>query len=159
VIDMGLELLTPFVLVLLGLVVFLKLLEHSGWLRSKPRERLRRGTGHMLLGFQEFIEPSVEHIFETENLEHKEEEDLDADEDNPEAIANNLALSLSRTPIDPDEVRRHLAGAVRAGLDWHQVYADAVADELTARPFRAPSIPPVWRVAPRDTGGGRGTGQ
>jgi hypothetical protein len=35
-------------------------------------------------------------------------------------------------------------------MDWKALFEQAVSDELHERPFRAPSIPPVWRVAPRE---------
>src|SRR3954469_4777883 len=39
------------------------------------RKQVRRGTGHAMLGLQEFVEPSVEYVFQAQNLEQKEEED------------------------------------------------------------------------------------
>jgi hypothetical protein len=116
---------------------------------DRSKERVRRGAGNALLGLQGFIEPSVEHIFQVQNVEQKDEEDdngLGWDED---AIRSDLAESLGRTPVDPEEVRRHLAVAARAGLDWKSVFEEAVENELRERPFRAPYIPPPRRVAPR----------
>ena len=83
-------------------------------------------------------------------MNRKRKSDLDASGDAPEAILDNLAKSLGHDPVDHEEVRRHLASARSAGLDWRAVYEQAVRDELTARPFRAPSIPPIGRVAPRE---------
>jgi len=131
-------------LLTLGLVALLR--ARNG--PDRKTERIRRGTGHALLGLQEFIEPSVEHIFEVENREQKEEDDHDGEEYDPEVIKADLAASLGRSPIDPEEVRRYLTTAVRAGLDWRRVYEQAVREELDTRPFKAPSIPPEWRVAP-----------
>jgi hypothetical protein len=102
-----------------------------------------------MLGLQEFIEPSVEHIFQAENVEQKDADDRDSSADDPDTILANLSSSLGSDPIMLDEVRRHLALAQRAGLDWQALYDCAVRDELVARPFRKPSLPPVWRVAPR----------
>ncbi len=124
-----------------------------GWLgrkHAKAAERVRRGVGHGLLGLQEFIEPSVEHVFQAQNVEQKEEEDdqgLGVDE---EAVRSNLAEALGQSPVDPEEIRRHLSAAVRAGMDWKALFEQAVLDELRERPFRAPSIPPARRVAPRE---------
>jgi hypothetical protein len=119
--------------------------------RARPgAERLRRGVGHAMLGLQQFVEPSVEHIFQAENAEQAEDEDADPAGDGPEVIFADLAESLGRDPIDAEEVRRHLAAGARAGLDWRDLFDRAVRDALAARPYRAPSIPPVWKVAPRE---------
>jgi hypothetical protein len=127
-------------------------------LTRKPRrgaggsraERVRRGTGHALLGLQQFVEPSAEHVFEAENREQIDEDDKEGEGDDPRAIAASVAAGLARSRVDPEEVRRHLAAASRVGLDWRAVYEQAVRAELAARPFKAPAIPPAWRVAPRD---------
>jgi hypothetical protein len=120
--------------------------------RKNPQaaERVRRGMGHALLGLQEFVEPSVEHIFAAQNVEQKEEEDDDdglaVDE---EAVRSNLAEALRQSPVDPEEIRRHLSAALRAGMEWKALFEQAVAAELQERPFRAPFMPPARRVAPR----------
>ena len=116
---------------------------------SPVGERLRRGTGHALLGLQQFIEPSVEHIFEVQNVEQKEEEGDDGLGEDEALIRSDLAEALGRTPVDLEEVRRHLTAAARAGLDWKDLFDQAVGDELRQRPFRVPSLPPAGRVAPR----------
>jgi hypothetical protein len=116
---------------------------------SPTGERLRRGTGHALLGLQQFIEPSVEHVFQAQNVEQTEEDDDGLGEDE-EVIRSDLAEALGRAPVDIEEVRRHLAAAARAGLDWKALYEQAVVAELRDRPFRAPSIPPAGRVRPRE---------
>src|SRR5262249_52805022 len=121
-----------------------------GLIDTSP-ERVRRGTGHAMLGLQEFIQPSVEFVFQAENLEQrKDDDDSPGDEGTPQAIASGLAASLGPTPVVPEEVRRHLAAAQRAGLDWRAFFDQAVSAELAARPYRAPALPPVWRVAPRE---------
>jgi hypothetical protein len=133
----------------LALILSLSWMRRRGWV-DPSRDRVRRGTGHAMLGLREFIEPSVEYVFQAENAEQVEEDDLDASGDDREAILADLATSLGRVSVDHEEVRRHLASARRAGLDWRGVYEAAVRDELAARPFRAPSLPPSWRVAPRE---------
>jgi hypothetical protein len=144
--------LTPMLLlcsVAVALTMSLRWMQRRGWVDTS-KDRVRRGTGHAMLGLQEFVEPSVEYVIQAENVELKEEDDLDADGGGVGAIVNDLATSLGRTPIDPEEVRRHLAEASRAGLNWREVFDEAVRAELEARPFKAPSIPPAWRVAPRE---------
>ena len=123
-----------------------------GWLGrkdAKAAERVRRGMGHAMLGFQEFVEPSVEYIFQAQNVEQKDEEEDEGLGVDEEAVRSNLAEALGQSPIDHEELRRHLTAAARAGLDWNALFEQAVADELKERPYRAPSMPPVRRVAPR----------
>jgi hypothetical protein len=115
---------------------------------SPARERVRRGTGQALLGLQQFIEPSVEHVFQSQNVEQNDEEGDDGLGEDEGAIRSDLAEALGRTPVDIEEVRRHLTAAARAGLDWRVVYQEAVDAELRERPFRAPTIPPPGRVKP-----------
>jgi hypothetical protein len=97
--------------------------------------------GNAMLGLQEFIEPSVNYVFQSQNVEQKEEENdkgLGGDE---QAVRADLAEALSQTPVDPEEVRRHLSTAVRLGIDWKALFDQVASEELRERPFRAPSIP------------------
>jgi hypothetical protein len=119
--------------------------------KDLPRkQRVRRGIGNAMLGLQEFIEPSVNYVFQSQNVEQKEEEDDKGLGGGEEAIRSDLAEALSRTPVDPEEVRRHLSAAVRLGIDWKALFDLVASEELQERPFRAPSIPPAKRVAPRE---------
>jgi hypothetical protein len=123
-----------------------------GWLQSKKpaaKESIRRGTGNAMLGLQQFIEPSVEYVFQAQNVEQQEEDDDQGQGGDEAAVRSDLAEALGQAPVDPEEVRRHLASAARMGLDWKALFDEAVADELRERPFRAPSIPPAKHVAPR----------
>jgi hypothetical protein len=144
---MGLGLLIVLGL-LAGLIIGLRWSQRRGWI-DLSGEKTRRGVGHAMLGLQGFIEPSVEHVFEVQNAEQKEEDDLDTGRGDLAAIREDLAASLRRSPIDLEEVRRQLTAAQRAGLDWRTLYDEAVRAEVKERLYRAPSIPPPWRVAPR----------
>ena len=151
---MGLDL-RPLVPVGLLLAGALMLGQALVWLQRRglvdaSKERVRRGTGHAMLGLQQFVEPSVEFVFQTENREQKDADDLDSSGVDEAAILADLAASLGRDPVDHEEIRRHLALAQRAGLEWQEVYERAVADELAARPYRLPWLPPAWKVAPRE---------
>jgi hypothetical protein len=115
------------------------------------KERTRHATGNALLGLREFIEPSVEYVFQAQNVEQKEEEDDEGLGGDEQAIRSDLALALSQSPVDPEEVRRHLSAAARAGMDWKALFEQTAAEELRQRPFRAPSLPPAYRVAPRES--------
>jgi hypothetical protein len=132
-----------------GLDRLVRWMFQRGWLQAPSEESTRRGTGHAMLGLQQFVDPSAEQIIAVENLEQKEQDDLAGEGTGEDAIRTDLAASLAESTIDPEEVRRHLASAVRAGLDWREVYDMAVRAELTARPYRAPSLPPASRVVPR----------
>ena len=134
-------------------VVVMVLAAFFGWIDRKKlpgTKNVRRGAGNAMLGLQQFIEPSVEHVFQAQNVEQKEEEDDQGQGGDEEAVRSDLAESLGRAPVDPEEVRRHLASAARMGLDWRALFEQAVADELRKRPFRAPFVPPASRVAPRE---------
>jgi len=121
---------------------------HRRGKRDIVGHRARRGTGRALLGLQEFVTPSVEFVFQAENAEQKSVDEGDALALDHEALRADLAQGLARDPVDHEEVRRHLAAARRAGLDWRFLFEQAVREELTARPYRAPALPPIWRVAP-----------
>ena len=99
---------------------------------SPGKERMRRGTGHALLGLQQFVEPSVEYVFQAQNVEQKDEEDDDGLGEDEDVIRLDLAESLGRSPVDIEEVRRHLTAAAQGGLDWKSLYEQAVADEQAA---------------------------
>lgn len=147
---MGGEFLTFAAIIAFGAVVLEALPRRLGRRDSPVKERLRRGTGHALLGLRQFIEPSVENILQVQNVEQKDEEDDDGLDDGEEAIRSDLGEAIGRTPVDTEEVRRHLTAAARAGLDWKALFEQAVSDELRERPFRAPSMPPAGRVTPRE---------
>ena len=103
-----------------------------------------------MLGLQEFIEPSVEHVVSAQHLEQKEADDDEGLGDDGDRVHADLAEALSRTPLDLEEIRRHLTVAKEMGMDWKGLFAQAVTEELKQRPYRAPFLPPARRVAPRD---------
>jgi hypothetical protein len=132
-----------------AVIVLTLLLRASKRKRAPSHTHVRRATGSALLGLQGFIDPSVEYLLQAQNVEQKEEDDDDGQGADLEAIRSDLADALRRTPVDPEEVRRHLTAAARAGMDWNAVFEQAVRDELRERPFRVPYLPPARRVAPR----------
>lgn len=138
----------PWLMLTVVAILALRWSRRRGWI-DPSRERIRRGTGHALLGLREFIEPSVEHVFAAENAEETPEDDLAADEGNPALIREGLAESLRRSPLDHEEIRHHLTTAARAGLDWRNLYDEESAAAIRERPYIAPSMPPYWKVGPR----------
>lgn len=141
------------VLIILGVLVWGRL-ERREPARQRLEDRARRSGGNALLVLEEFIAPRVEHVIEARQ-ERLEEDDQGDPGDIPievseASIQDDLRASLGRSAIDPEEVRRHLASARRAGLDWRRLFDEAIRAEQTARPYRAPALPPLARVAPRD---------
>ena len=122
----------------------------KGRAESPAEGRRRRGTGHALLGLQGFLQPSVEHVVQAKNVEQRDAEDGDGLGVDEEILRSDLAEALRWSPVNVEEIRRHLATAARVGLDWRCVYEQAVAAELRARPYRAPSMPPTRRVRPME---------
>jgi len=94
---------SPVLLLIVALAIGMLVLALSrGWLgRKSPKaaEGVRRGIGRGLLGFQEFVEPSVECIFQAQNVEQKEEDDDDVLGVDEEAVRSNLADALSQSSI------------------------------------------------------------
>lgn len=117
-------------------------------------ERIRRGGANALLVLEEFVAPRVEHVIEARQ-QRRVEDDQGSPGDGPDSpdeasVLADLRASLGRSPIDPDEVRRQLSRARRAGLDWSRLFDAAIRAELAERPYRAPALPPRSRVAPFD---------
>ncbi len=133
----------------LGLLAALYLLDRLGlWLEGRGwlYYRKKKPTSSRLSGFvifQEFIEPSVKHIRHI----HKEWHDEDR-ETVRERLLDSLLNLLDATPVNVEEIRQCLADAKRAGLDWKQLYSEAVRVEVSTRPERARLIPSPEDVAP-----------
>ena len=53
-------------------VLLLKWMQRRGWIDANP-DRVRRGTGHAMMGLQEFIQPSVQHVIKAEQAEPRED--------------------------------------------------------------------------------------
>jgi hypothetical protein len=54
------------------------------------------------------------------------------------------------TAVKAEQVRLYLAAAQQAGLDWTEMYAEAVRRHLSAHPERATVMPPREDVALAD---------
>ena len=137
-----------------GLVAIVLVVRHQSIHRTgRPevaRAKVRRAGGHAMLVLQEFVEPRVEHVHHVAE-ERKDDEDHGAGDDADLAesqVRDDLMASLSERPVDPHEVRRHLATARAAGLDWRRLYAESVQTVLADQPYLAPFLPPAERVSP-----------
>jgi hypothetical protein len=101
---------------------------------------------------QQVFDPGIEHVIRAEQDAQAEEADPSGGGE-PElpidTFRAELEACLGRVPIDPEEIRRVLASAERAGHHWQGLYDDSVAVVLADRPYLAPMIPPAPRVAPR----------
>jgi hypothetical protein len=118
--------------------------------RDKAR---RRGVSGAAFALQQVFDPGIEHVLRAERDAQAEEADPSGGGDLPETpieeFRTDLDASLAQQPIDPEEVRRLLASARRAGHDWRALYDESVRAVLAERPYLAPAIPPAARVAPR----------
>ena len=68
---------------------------------DRSKERVRRGAGNALLGLQGFIEPSVEHIFQVQNVEQREEDDDNGLGGDEETIRSDLPRRWAGRPSIP----------------------------------------------------------
>jgi len=118
--------------------------------RDKAR---RRATSGAALALQEVFDPGIEHVIRAERDAQAEEADPSGGGE-PEipidTFRADLEASLGRVPIDPEEIRRLLAAAERAGHDWRSLYEESVGAVVADRPYLAPMIPPASRIAPRE---------
>lgn len=120
--------------------------------RSDQAKVRRRSTAGAAFALQQVFEPGVEHVVRTEQ-DQPDEDDDSAGEGSRETLIDthlaDLMASLGRSPVSSEEVRRILTSAQRQDLDWRSLFQTAIDLELEARPFRAPFLPSVARVAPR----------
>lgn len=73
---------TAPVLLIAGVIAsacVLRLLRRKGWIDTSPG-RMRRGTGHAMMGLQEFIQPSVEYVIQAENSGQTQDDDCEGDD-------------------------------------------------------------------------------
>jgi hypothetical protein len=119
-------------------------LEDRGWLYYR-RKRPSSSPLGAWVALQQFIEPTVRHVYEV-GQEYREE-DAEARRD---GLLATLLDCLDATPIHPEAVRVCLTLARRGGLDWKALYEEAVRGQQAARPERAELLPRVEDVAPPD---------
>ncbi len=56
--------------------------------------RARRGTAHAMLGLQQFVEPSVEFVFQAQNAEQRQaDDDVAGGDDDADAVRRELGRS------------------------------------------------------------------
>jgi hypothetical protein len=119
-------------------------LEDRGWLFYLRKKPSTSPAGCWVAAHQ-FLEPGVEHVLQLKA--EKRDEDGEAAR---ERFFASLLACLDQVPFDPEEVRRHLTFAKRAGLDWQGLYEEAVRVQRSVRPDRAALLPPAATVAPPD---------
>jgi hypothetical protein len=115
-------------------------LEDRGWLfyrRKKPDS----SPAAMWVGLQQFIEPGVRYVREIRQVKAEQV---------AERLLDYLSDCLDDTTVKAEEVRLYLAAAQQAGLDWREMYAEAVRRHLGAYPERAPIMPAPEDVTPTD---------
>jgi hypothetical protein len=142
--------LVAFAVLIYGVDRLFRWMQRRGWIAAPTEKSGKRAVGHAALGLQQFIDPGAQYIVQTQNVEQREDDDLPGDGVDEVTLQADLAECLGKSPVDIDEVRRSLSVAARAGLDWRLLFSEAVREELSRRPYRAPSMPPASRVAPRN---------
>jgi hypothetical protein len=109
-------------------------LEDRGWLyycRKKPES----SPASMWVAMQQLIEPGVKHVHEVRNRR---------------ALLACISDCLDTNSVNAEGVRLYLAAAQEAGLDWRELYAEAVQAKVLRHPDQVDRIPPVEDVSPPD---------
>jgi len=118
-------------------------LESRGWLYYRKNRPSGSSMG-AFLALQQYIEPQVKYVLEAKNKPIKK-----ADQEGvKERLMAQLLACLASSPVNCDVVRFHLAAAKSAGLDWRQLYEEAVRVQISIRPESAARIPVQEDVAP-----------
>jgi hypothetical protein len=117
-------------------------LEERGLLYYR-RKKPDSSPASCLVAFQQVIEPGVKHVVEIKQNKPKKSQRASR-----ERFLADLVDCLAATPTDVEQVRHLLAAAGRAGLDWRQLYEDAVQARRSAQPELAHLLPAVEAVGP-----------
>jgi hypothetical protein len=120
-------------------------LEDRGWLYYR-RKKPSSSPMSAWVAMQHFLEPGVKHVVHAGQERRSE----DVEEAGKERLLANLLASLDATPVNLEEIRLYLAIAKGKGLDWRNLYDQAVRVQLAARPDCAGSIPPFEDVMPEE---------
>jgi hypothetical protein len=150
------------VFALLALVLAMWAAERLIWAAGRsmraenPRGKVsRRATAGAAFALQQIFEPGTEHVVRAEHDQPSDDDDSAGEGDRAtpvDTLLADLRARLAESPIDSEAVRRVLVTAERDGHDPRALFEAAVRDELAARPYRVPLIPPWSRVAPRGIG-------
>jgi hypothetical protein len=114
-------------------------LEDRGWLYYRKKKSSSSSLSSFV-AMQQFIEPAVQHVIQVAT-QHRAEDDSGAARDRLLAC---LRTSLIAAPVNPEMVRVYLEQAMREGLDWQQLYAEA------AQGLPEDLVPPLEDVTPLD---------
>jgi hypothetical protein len=93
---------------------------------------------------QQFIEPGVKHVVQIKQ-EKRSEEDEEADK---ERLLAYLLEALDTIPINRKVIRYYVSAAQRAGMDWKELYEEAVQIHRSRRRADDAVIPPLEDVVP-----------
>jgi hypothetical protein len=116
-------------------------LEDRGWLyylRKKPSS----SAGSSFVVLQQFIEPGVQHLIQVEQ-ERRSVVDR-------EWLLANLLACFDAETLNPEEIRHYLTLARQTGLDWQELYQEAVRVQEAVRPALAARLPRPESVAPAE---------
>jgi hypothetical protein len=120
-------------------------LEDRGWLYYR-RKRPTSSPMSALVALHQFIEPGVRHVVASKDGQGTQQDREAA----RERLLARLLACLDGQPVSREEVRLCLSAARAAGLDWEQLYGEAVQVQRAARPDRAHLIPAAEDTAPPD---------
>jgi hypothetical protein len=120
-------------------------LEDRGWLYYRKKKPSSSPMSAWVAA-QQFIESGVKHVVQV-SQERRNEGNQGADRDR---LLANILAALDATPVNPEEIRLYLVIAKREGLDWKELFEEAVRVQRSARPDRVDLIPRLEDVAPRD---------
>jgi hypothetical protein len=120
-------------------------LEDRGWLYYR-KKKPRSSPMSAWVAAQQFIEPGVKHVVQV-SQERRNEGNQGADRDR---LLANILAAMDATPVNPEETRFYLVIAKREGLDWEELFEEAVRVQRSARPDRVDLIPRLEDVAPRE---------
>ena len=118
-------------------------LEDRGWLYYRKKKPTTSSMSAWV-GLQQFIEPGVKHVVQM----GQERRVGDDEAGRKERLLANVLASLEAMPLNCEEIRTYLTLAKREGLDWKELYEEAVQIQASARPERADLIPTTDDVAP-----------
>jgi hypothetical protein len=119
-------------------------LEDRGWLYYR-RKKPDSSPASMWVAMQQFVEPGVRHVREVRQG-HKQEDE----EERKERLLAYLCDCLDAATVRSEEVRLYLAAAHKAGLDWREMYAEALRRHQAAHHARNGHVPSADDVTPEE---------
>lgn len=140
---LGLVIVLGTVAALYGLVRFCLRRKYGDW-PSHRKNTLGGGQMSAFLRLQQYIEPRIKYVLKAKHQDRSMEDR----ERVQERLLARLLACLESNPVNREEIRCHLATALRAGLVGSQLYEKVVAMQRTNRPEDAARFPGLEEVVP-----------